>query len=179
MVADIYSFMANFKGGGARPNRYEVIIDFPRGVGSTDTSRKFAFTCKAASIPESTIGVIDVPYKGRQLKIPGDKTFADWNVTVLLDNDYGTRAVMEEWHDKILGFESNVADPGFIDPINIYARAKVHQLDRADNIVRTYYIDGIFPSSLGEVTLGYDSNDQISEQSITFAINGWRTDQTT
>lgn len=178
MTADIYSFLSNFKGGGARPNRYQVVLDFPKGVGSTETSRKIGFTCKATAIPSSNMGVIDLPFMGRQIKVPGDKTWDDWNVTVLIDNDFATRDVFEAWHNKILGFQSNVADKDFIDPANVYAKAQVHQLDRADTIVKTYFVEGIFPTSVGEISLGYDSNDQVMEQPVTFAINGWSTSKT-
>lgn len=177
MSADVSTFLANFRGGGARPNRYNVILTFPPAVpNGLAASVKGGFTCKAAAIPASSVGVVDVPYKGRQVKIPGDKVWADWNVTVLLDQDFLMREVFESWHNLILGFQSNEAAPGFQDPANCFARAKVQLLDRSDNVIRTYDVEGLWPSEVGEVTLGYDQNDQVMEQQITFAINGWTSD---
>lgn len=172
MAADIYSFLSQFTGGGARPNRYEVILSFPNGVGSSEVSKKIQFTCKATSIPATEMGVADVPYKGRHVKIPGDKTFGDWNVTILIDNDFIGRSTFEQWHNQILGFTSNVAaDTDWINPINVYATAIVNQLDRADNIIQTYQIGGIFPTNVSEISLGYDTNDSVMEQQVTFAVN--------
>lgn len=180
MGASISEFLANFQGGGARPNRYEVILTFPVAVPfAGEASRKFQFTCKAATIPASNMGNIDVPYKGRQVKVPGDRVFDDWTVTALLDNDFLARKSFENWHNRINGFQTNVSDVNFINPANLYATAQVHLMDRADRIVRTYYIDGMYPTQVGEVQLGYDQNDQIAEQPITFAINSWSTDDTT
>ena len=53
MAANVNSFLANFTGGGARANRYEVIIGFPNFLNIRDTTvqQKISFTCKAASIP--------------------------------------------------------------------------------------------------------------------------------
>ncbi len=57
MAANVNSFLANFTGGGARANRYEVIIGFPNFLNIRDTAvqQKISFTCKAASIPASSI----------------------------------------------------------------------------------------------------------------------------
>lgn len=179
MSADIHTFLANFAGGGARPNRYEVVLTFPAGVpNALPASVKAGFTCRAASIPASNMGVVGVPYKGRTIKVPGDKEWDDWTVQILIDNDFATRDVFERWHDLILGFDSNVASNGFVNPANAYARATVNQLDRYDAIIKTYVIDGMFPSQVGELSLAYDANDQIMEQSVTFAINGWSSDVT-
>ena len=179
MPASPTDFLANFQGGGYRPNRYQVILSFPDGVpNALNASRKFDFTCKAAAIPSSQMGVAEIPYMGRQIKVPGDKTWDDWNVTVMLDTDFATRDVFETWHDLLLGFRSNVASSGFANPSNAFATATVYALDRYDQIVKTYEIEGMWPTSIGEVTLGYDQNDQIAEMPVTFAVNGWASDAT-
>ena len=179
MTASVHDFLANFRGGGARPNRYQVVLTFPPDVSDgLAAATKAGFTCKAASVPESTVGTITVHYMGRPIKIPGDKEWSDWNVTCYVDQDYVTRGVFEEWHNKILGFDTNVASDGFQDPSNCFARAKVMLLDRYDQVTRTYDVEGIWPTSVGEVTLGYDQNDQVMEQQVTFAINGWSSEST-
>lgn len=173
--ASVSSFLANFRGGGARPNRYEVILTFPAGIPlGLVASQKIAFTCSAAAIPSSNMGVVNAPFMGREVKLPGDKTFDDWTVQIMLDNDWLGRRVFERWHDMLLGFESNTASPGMLNPVNAYAKAIINQLDRADNVVATYEIEGMFPSQVGEITLGYDQNDQVMLQPVTFAVNNWR-----
>ena len=180
MSASIHDFLANFSGGGFRPNRYQVILTFPAGVANAiQASLKLGFTCKAASIPGSTIGEVKLPYMGREATVPGDKTWAPWNVTVLLDTDFATsRGAFEQWHDLILGFNGNTAAPGFANPVNAFAEAQVRALDRYDQVVNEYTIYGMYPSELGEVTLGYDQNDMVAEMPITFAHNGWSSDYT-
>lgn len=174
MTASIYDFLANFQGGGARPNRYRVNITFPGTVpAGIAASNKISFTCSAAAIPGSTLGVVDVPYMGRQVKVPGDKIWEDWTVQILVDNDFMGRSAFETWQDQLLGFRSNLAQPANVNPINAYAMGQVHLLDRADKVTQRYQIDGMFPINVGEVTLGYDQNDQIMLQPVTFAINGW------
>ena len=174
MVADVNSFLSNLTGGGARPNRYEVIIGFPNFLGITDTTtqQKISFTCKASSIPGSTLGEVQVPYKGRFIKLPGDRTFENWNVTIIVDNDFKGRNVFEEWSGGILGNTSNLTrSPNEVQPAQIFGQAQVHLLDRHDKIIKRYQITGMFPKSVGEVTIGYDQNDQVMEQQVTFAVN--------
>ena len=174
MVASIFDFTSNFEGGGARPNRYEVILTFPQGIGSNKEAQKISFTCKAAAIPSSTLGQAPVYYKGRQFKLPGDKEWDDWTISVYVDTDFIARKVFERWHENLLSFSDNVTAPGWQSPIRGLATAQVNQLDREDKVIASYTVEGIWPTTLGEVTLGYDSNDTVMEQSVTFAINGWR-----
>lgn len=175
MPADINSFLSHFNQGGARANRYEVIISFPAFIGAnSDAQQKISFTCKAASIPASTLGEAVAYYKGRQIKVPGDRTYDDWNITILIDNDFQGRDVFEKWSTGILGNHSNVVNSNNeLNPIKIYGQAQVNQLDRNDNIIKRYQLTGLFPKVIGELTLGYDQNDAIMEQQITFSLMEW------
>lgn len=180
MSADIFTFLSNFRGGGARANRYEVHLTFPSGVaGAVVAAQKISFTCTAASIPSSQLGTAIVPYKGRQIKVPGDKTFDDWNVTIALDNDWIGRSIFERWHDAMNGFTSNLTVPNMINPTNVFATAQVHQMDRADRIIQTYEVEAIWPTVVAEATLGYAENDAVMLQQVTFAVNNWRSGSTT
>jgi hypothetical protein len=169
----VNSFIANFQGGGARPNLYEVILTFPSLVSNPFATLKASYTCKAATIPSSNMAAIDVPYMGRAVKVAGDKTFDDWTVTIINDTDFAVRDAFERWLDRINGHESNVAAFGWGNPSNYYANAVVRQMGREGQYLKEYYVEGIFPTQVGEIQLGYDQNDQIEEFQVTFAVNYW------
>lgn len=175
MSANIHDFLANFKGGGLRPNRYRVILTFPLEVAAMfgSASEKIAFTCKATSIPESTIGEVPVPFMGREVKVAGDRTFENWGVTVMLDNDMMGRNVFETWHDLINGLRTNTSIDNYVNPSNYMGNAEVRLLDRGDAILSIYRVEYMFPTTVGSVSLGYDTNNSIAEQEVTFAINEW------
>lgn len=175
MAADINSFLSHFTGGGARGNRYEVLIGFPKFLNAgKDISQIISFTCKAASIPASTLGQAIVQYKGRQIKIAGDRVFDDWNVTILIDNNFIGRDIFEKWSNGILGNHSNVVNSDSeLNPVKIYGQATVKQLDRTDKVIKSYQVTGIFPTSVAEVQLGYGDVDTVLEQQVTFAVNEW------
>lgn len=176
----VSDFLANFTGGGARPNLYRVEMTFPPALGlGGDAATKLGFTCKAASIPASTLGVAPVPFMGRTVKLAGDKEWDDWSITVINDTDFVVRDAFEVWIDRINGHESNVAIAGLSNPRNYFAEATVYQMGREGEDLKKYRITGMWPNNLGEITLGYDQNDQVEEYTVSFAINEWKTDKTT
>ena len=78
----ITQFKSKLVGGGARPNLFEVEIpSFPIAAGAntwrtgdSQESDMFKFMCKAAQLPASNIAEIAVPFRGRTLKVAGDRT---------------------------------------------------------------------------------------------------------
>lgn len=175
----VTNFIANFQGGGARPNLYNVLLTFPPAVANSLSSVKAAFTCRAASLPASNLGMAVVPFMGRQVKLAGDKTFDDWTITIINDTDFSVRDSFERWMDYINGHVSNVAARGWGNPTNYFANAEVVQLDREDREVKSYFFEGIFPINVSEIQLGYDQNDMVEEFTVTFAVNYWAARTTT
>lgn len=170
---DVDSFIANFQGGGLRPNLYRVVITFPSEVGGAQAATKVGFTCKATSVPASNLGVAITPYMGREVKLAGDRTFEDWNIEVMLDTDLVTRDAFEVWSDLANGHVSNVAIPGWGNPTKYMATAEVHLIDREGNTIRTYTLEGTFPTNIGEIQLAWDNNNQVSTMNVTMAVQYW------
>ena len=96
-VRTLNDFKNRISGGGARPNLFECEINFPtaafsgNGDDANALSEKTRFLIKAAQLPASTINVIDIPFRGRNLKIAGDRTFDPWTITVINDVDFKVR----------------------------------------------------------------------------------------
>ena len=162
-MATISDFAAHFK-GGVRPNLFRVDMEGP------EFFNNFHFFCKGASIPASTVGAIDVPFRGRQLKVPGDRTFEEWTVTVLNDVDWQHRTAFENWQHRITALSANVSDFDSND-IGYYGRATVIHLDRSGNVIRRYVLEDIFPTSVSTIDLTSDGNDAVAEYTVGFALN--------
>jgi hypothetical protein len=162
-MATISDFAAHFK-GGVRPNLYRVDILGP------EFFTNFHFFCKGASIPASTVGAIDVPYRGRQLKVPGDRTFEEWTVTVLNDVDWQHRSAFENWSHRITAHSANVSDFES-DDVGYYGDATVLHLDRSGTVMRRYILEDIFPTSVAAIDLTSDGNDTVEEYTVGFAVN--------
>lgn len=159
----ISAFKGQFK-SGARPNLYEVTIaELGQGV---------EFLCKAAALPASTMGQVEVPYKGRQLKVAGNRTYADWTITILNDTDFAIRQAVEAWQSVINSGSTNI---GAVSIAEYMRDAEVRQIDQGGATLYTYQFKDIWPSEIGEIALAYDTNDTIEEYTITFAVGSYAT----
>jgi hypothetical protein len=161
-MPNISDFASKFK-GGVRPNLFRVNIVGPVWFDDLD------FLCKATTIPASTIGKIEVPYRGRKLQVPGDRTFEDWTVTILNDVNWQNRSGIEMWMNMLQSHTSNYSE---FDPDDRaeYGLATVSQLDRQNNILRSYRME-VLPISAAAITLDADTTDAVQEFETTFAVN--------
>jgi hypothetical protein len=195
----ISGFKERLAGGGARPNLFEVEIpSFPETIkdfwktGAANEIDTFKFLCKAAQLPASTIAPIDVPFRGRILKVAGDRTFDAWTVTIINDEDFQLRSAFEKWMNQISKLDNN---SGATNPGSYMTDAFVHQLGRGytsaggrnstDNNkldggnstavkpLRSYKFFDIFPTSVSAIDLSYDSSDTIEEYTVEFQVQYW------
>ena len=196
----IADFKSKLKGGGARPNLFEVqLTTLPRGVNWNKND--FKFMCKAASLPASTIANIDVPFRGRIFKVAGDRTIETWSVTVINDEDFQYRKSFEDWMQLISRTENNL---GATNPDSYMTDASVIQLgkgavagrftgatgekanpgfDQGESAYQPnngqvaalaeYKFQDIFPTNISAIDLSYDNSDQIEEFTVEFQVNSF------
>lgn len=188
----ITQFRSKLEGGGARPNLFEVNINDFKFANPGWDNEKFQFLCKAAALPASNVTPIEIPFRGRTLKVAGDRTFDTWTVTVINDEDFKLRTSFEQWMNGI----SKLSDASGATQPNAYmGNAIVHQLGRGYNQgknsvrnsgdgdgsggnsgvtpLRTYYFDGVFPTSISAIDLSYDTGDTIEEYTVEFQVQYW------
>ena len=167
-MATISDFKNNFR-GGVRPNLFQVVINAPGVFGQMDLQ----FLGKATQIPASTIGNIDVAYRGRVLKVPGDRSFADWTVTILNDPDWQNRTAIEQWMNAITNHSQNSSN---VNASDVYGNATVTQLSRTGGVIRTYRIQDMYPTEAAAIELTMDADGAPEEFSVTFAVNNFTVD---
>lgn len=186
----ITGFKERLAGGGARPNLFEVSIPaMPVGVNWTSEVQKtFNFLCEATSMPASNVDPINVPFRGRILKVAGDRTIDIWSVTVINDEDFIVRTAFEQWANIISKLDNAT---GATSPSAYMVDAFVHQLGRGANIgrfattnspaanetqikpLRTYKMYDIWPSSIGAIELSYGDNNTIERFTVDFQVQWW------
>jgi len=179
----ISEFKGKLLGGGARPNLFECELHFPSGLTDITTDDDFRFMIKAASLPASNINVIDIPFRGRNLKIAGDRTFDPWTITVINDTNFKIRNAFEKWMNYINRHEDNA---GVISPNTYQTEMYVYQLGRGtasatavpasgDTIPvhKGYKFFGCFPTSISAIDLSYDIPDAIEEFTVDLQVQWW------
>ena len=165
----IDDFKSKLVGGGARPNLFEVELVFPNGLAEQDAEEKGRFLVKAANLPASNINVIDVPFRGRNLKIAGDRTFDVWTITVINDTDFAIRSAFEKWMNTINRVSDNT---GTTNPADYQADAFVFQLDRSGETLRKYHFYDVFPTQVAPIELSYDAQG-IQEFQVELQVLYW------
>ena len=181
----IDKFKSRLSGGIARPNLFEVVLAFPDGVvdaSVNDLDSKARFLVKSAALPASNIAPNVVPFRGRQLKIAGDRTFDEWQITVINDSDFALRSSFERWMNSM----AKVSDTsGNTNPEDYTRDAYVYQLGRsavtpnsqesAQNmpILRTYKFYSVYPTQVSQLDLSYDNSDAVEEFTVNLQVQWW------
>ena len=173
-ILGVDDFKSKLRGGGARPNLFKATINFPTYAnGDVELT---SFLCKAAQLPASTTGLITVPFRGRQLKMAGDRTFDTWDVIIINDTDFNVRNAMERWMN---GINAHSANTGLTNPVDYEADLIVEQLDKSGSTVKTYNFRGCFPTNVEAIGLNYENVDIIEEFGVSFQVQYWESNTTT
>lgn len=172
-ILGVDDFKSKLRGGGARPNLFKATVNFPAYAGGD--VELTSFLCKAAQLPASIMNVIEVPFRGRQLKLAGDRTFETWTVTVLNDTDFNVRNAMERWMN---GINAHSANTGLTNPVDYEADLIVEQLDKDGSTVKTYQFRGCFPTNVAAIDVNYETVDTVEEFTVEFQVQYWESDTT-
>lgn len=163
----ITEFKNQLRQGGARSNQFEVQLTFPAFVQAGQAARAASFLCKATSVPESKVNDIPVMYRGRAVHVAGEREYAPWNITVINDGDFYVRNAFERWHQGIARLDGT---EGLVNPADYYATLTVNQLDRNNNVLKTYTFYDAYPTTVGQMGLSYDT-PTIQEFEVSFVYN--------
>ena len=174
----ISQFKSALIGGGARPNLFEVeLTTLPAGI--SWNAENFRFMAKAAALPAQNIAQIDVPFRGRIFKVAGDRTIDTWTVTIINDESFELRNAFEQWTEVIAKLDNNL---GATQPDAYMTNATVYQLGRGSTkssknsdgtenaVLKEYTFQNIFPTTVSEIALSYDTGDTIEEFDVEFQV---------
>lgn len=175
-MANINDFKAKLAGGGARANQFKVTMPFPGYSQVGGEIEELAFLCTAAAIPAMSIGNATVPFRGREIKLAGDRTFGSWTISVLNDTNFKLRNAFERWQNGINNMTDN---EGLTNPVDYQVDAFIDHLDRNGNTIKSYTLRGAFPTSVGEIGLNYETNNAVESFDVVFEYQYFETNTTT
>ena len=175
-MANISDFKAKLAGGGARANQFKVTMPFPGYASVGGEIEELAFLCRATSIPSMEIASIPVPFRGRSIKIAGDRTIPSWSITVYNDTNFKLRDAFERWQNGINNMSDN---EGLTNPVDYQVDAFLDHLDRNGNTIKSYTLRGAFPVSINAIPLDYGVKGEPSESTIELAFQYFESNTTT
>jgi len=177
MVFRVQEFRAQMNYDGARPNLFQCELTFPQLAGGAQ--QQFTFMARAASLPGDTVNPIPMYYFGRELKFSGNRTFPEWTVTIINDEDFQVRNAFEDWMSGLNSHVGNLRNPAFIKGDGGYQQdGYVTQFGKTGDVIKRYKFVGLFPLDIGPIELDWGSNDTIEEYAVTFAYQWWESDTT-
>ena len=167
----VNNFKKNFD-GGTRPNRFVVTGEIGGNSGTKPINNLYV---KAASMPSSTMGIIQVPFRGRVIKLPGDRAYPEWTITLLDETTKDFREAFEQWNEAFNSHAENISgeQAGGLDltNTNLFTQWSVSQLDMQGDVIRTTILHNCWPVEVGAVDLTYDAADTLTEYSITLSYD--------
>ena len=166
MPFNITEFQGNLPFGGARPSLFEVTMTNPINASADD---RFRFVCRVAQVPASILTPITTNYFGRPIKFAGNRTYEDWTVTIINDEDFSVRSTLEEWMNNINATVDNVSQV-----FNTVYKSQAH-FGKAGDILRQYDFVGLFPTNIAAIDLDWSNTDALEEYTATFSIDYWTT----
>ena len=181
----IDSFKSSVVSDFARPNLFQIDLAFPSQViaNGTGLQQLGKYTVRAANLPSSQMGIVEVPFRGRVLKIAGDRTFEPWTITIMNDSGFKLRTAFETWASSIQAYAENyTAAAGLGDSADnsgYFADMEVHQLSRGlkdgeePKVTKSYKFYNIFPSNIAAIDLDYGNNDAVEEFTVEMQVQYW------
>jgi len=172
MAFRVQDFRAQMNFDGARPNLFQCDLTFPTLAGGAQ--QQFTFMARAAQLPGDTVNQIPMYYFGRELKFSGNRTFPEWSVTIINDEDFQVRNAFEAWMSGLNSHVANLRDPAFVKGDGGYQQdGYVTQFGKAGDPIKEYKFVGMFPIDIGPIELDWGANDQIEEYQVTLAYQWW------
>jgi hypothetical protein len=173
MAFNVNEFRSQMQGDGARPNLFEVSMPFPAFALPGNAQTKMSFMCKTAQLPGSSVGSVPVQYFGRELKFAGNRTFADWTVSVINDEDFVIRNAFERWMNGINSHAGNLRNAAAATSLGYTVDSEVRQYGKQGDVLKRYKFIGVFPTDLSAIDVDWGSNDSIEEFTVSLNYQWW------
>ena len=163
---DISVFKSKLGAGGARPNQFRVLLSFPNYV--TGVDRSYSVLVTGAALPASNVNPAIIQYRGREVKLAGERIFDPFTITIVNDSDFSLRSPFERWMDGMNRRADNTATA--LRPSEYQVPLIVEHLDRNDQTLPNgvYTLENAFPIQMSEIALNYAQNDIFEEFTVTF-----------
>jgi hypothetical protein len=175
MSFSVNDFRSQLVGDGARPNLFEIFLSIPEAIAinGAAAAQKATVMAKSGQLPGSSIGTVSTYYFGREVKIPGNRSFPDWSITVINDEDFLIRNTLENWMNSLNSHAGNLRNPSAVNNSSYSLDSLVYQYGKTGDIIKAYKFVGMYPIDISPIDLSWENNNSIEEYSVTLAYQWW------
>jgi hypothetical protein len=165
--------------GGARPSLFQIRINDIQAITNQSNGVQLSYLTATASLPSSDLQLVEVPYFGRRIKLAGEREYRDWVVTIMNDEDFDMRDLLEFWSNMINTAITNIQNTTTSAPANYKSEGtEVLQYGKVGpgsdaGIIRAYEFHGLFPLRISDIRLDWSQGNQIETYDVQFAYDYW------
>lgn len=162
------------KNGVAFSNRYEVQFYLPSDfIGdSSKIARVLELRAENVTIPGRSLSTTPYRFYGPARNFPYEQIYSgEISIGFILSADLAERHFFEGW----LNFISNPINYKFNYYNKYTSKLNIVVLDRTNNVTFVSELEEVYPKSIGDISLGYDKNDEIMKLEVTFCFRKYTT----
>lgn len=175
-IKSLKDFYNTVRNNGLRTN-HEFQIELAGIPTDQDAFEEFIVYAQSSRLPGRKIEAQPTPFYGFNFQVPTNTTYdQEWTFTVRADTKLKSREMFENWFNYIADLKNSTGGQKGLIPDGAYGI--VHLLDPEffnggnAKVARTYRLEGVFPLTLGELTLDHNDN-AISTFDVTLEFQYW------
>lgn len=164
-MSEIENILTKVKSGMAKTNLFIVNIPF------LDLGTLLEFRAKGAQLPSSELASLEIPHRGRRIKVPGQRSFTDWTITVMETKEMKVRILLEKWMELLNGASSNSIDTSITKSVTvrpIYFDSN-NGISQGANSPFIMTLEGAFPTNISAIEFSFDEQTAPLEYQVTFS----------
>jgi hypothetical protein len=158
----------------ARNNLYRVVFNLSTEAQNylfTEDVPKFKteLLSKAINFPNFELSKLEIRRMGQRLYLPASQSFGELQFTILCDDEYTQRKFLHSWLNSMTySSEDNTYKKNMFLTEN---SMDVYQLDNKMKPIFGARFTHCFPSTIGEIQMGFDSTDTLVEFPVSFSYS--------
>ena len=169
-----------------RPSHFLVRITPPSymGEGSAEYNKDIEFLCDSTVLPGMHIDATPIRPLGYGVieNRPTEYVPGAVRLDFFVDNKGEALKYFQKWMGNIVNFSADVQKSSDGTNLNYYEFAypkeyegvlQIYVYDPSGAQITIYTLNRAWPANMGDVTLGWEMNDQISKLNVNFAYTSW------
>lgn len=174
MAFNAAEFRSKLQYGGQRPNLFKITLDIPDSASGT---QEITFMAQATNTPGFNLGSVDLPYFGRRVSFAGDRSFEDWSIVIIDDEDHPVRNALEAWQNRLALIDHNTNQLEAPNGLALYSNASVIQYSKTGEETKRYELKNAFPIAIEPTQLNWEADNQVISFGCTVRYDYFITDK--
>lgn len=159
----------NYIPDNLKPINMAEFLAFKGIVEQVVEEEKELILAKSASAPSSNIEVVNIDWKGHQMRLPSNRTYDPYDLTFFNTPSQVLYDFFIAWQHLASNFLGPDGNTMYQSPYMIESNILLVQTDASRNIIGGWIMTGAWPSTVSSIDHSSENNDA-TEYTVTFQI---------